>query len=813
MTEPALSTLLSDLRAPAATDATDLSTVCVLCSCNCGLSVDVADGHIVKVRGDKKTPYSQGYLCNKAATIPYYVDHAQRVTEPLRRKPDGTFEAIDWDTAIREVSEKLSAIRNAHSPKSIGLVGIGGQGNHMDIVYGLSFLSLLGTTRWYNAYAQEKTQHHLVSQLMFDAPPSGVPHAEVEESDYILIMGTNPRVSNRFQMSNKILPAMGKDDSKYIVVVDPRETETTRVSDLHIAIKPGGDPYLLLAMLKIILSDADLHNAGRLNEQVNGLDELKKAIEPVDLATMAARSGVELATIQEVAKGFASAEKACIKFDLALEQIPFLTLISYLVQAICVVTENAGKEGGMVFVGSQLPPERNPDRFEEPDRATVSGIPAIHALIHLMGMYSPNLVPEEIMVDHPDRIRALIVEGANPILSFSDAAKWREAREQLELMVVIDPAMTETARLADYVLPVPTGYEKWEISRFPKGFPEVYTHVRRPVVPRKGNTLSEGELYVRLLEAMDLVPEPPDALKALATKALEPEGTGAFLMQLMAAAAGQSPAAVIAWLHRLLGPQLPDPVLATIWLECYQNAMKRPTEVLRTLGEDWVGKDPIAIGTELFRRVMAHPEGVETARLDPATNLADNLGWEDGKIRVAPEMMIGEIARAIETELPTDPEYPLVFASGIRTRWTANTIHRDPAWRGGKGPHCTLHISPEDAEKLEIEDGVDVRIATRRSSAVLPAEVDKKVQAGHVWIPNGFGMVLGDGKAGEVGEAVGVNCNELADAQDRDPLTGIPHHKYTLCSVTPVAVGAAAGEGGAQWSDTTQGTKSKPVPA
>ena len=104
-----------------------------------------------------------------------------------------------------------------------------------------------------------------------------------------------------------------------------------------------------------------------------------------------------------------------------------------------------------------------------------------------------------MLIDHPERIRAIIVEGSNPILSYSDASRWREAREQLDLLVVIDPAMTETARLADYVLPTPVGYEKWEISAFPRGVPEIYMQVRPPVVPAPPDALPEPEIYVAAL--------------------------------------------------------------------------------------------------------------------------------------------------------------------------------------------------------------------------------------------------------------------------------------------------------------------------
>src|SRR5262249_3704717 len=127
-------------KTPLPLDGTDLATVCVLCSHNCGIRVDVAGGRITAIRADEQNPITHGYICNKGFSIPLYVEHAQRVQHPLRRRADGEFERISWDAAIAEIGAKLDDIRRQHSPRAIGLVGIGGQANHMDAPYGLGFL-------------------------------------------------------------------------------------------------------------------------------------------------------------------------------------------------------------------------------------------------------------------------------------------------------------------------------------------------------------------------------------------------------------------------------------------------------------------------------------------------------------------------------------------------------------------------------------------------------------------------------------------------------------------------------------------------
>ena len=445
------------------------------------------------------------------------------------------------------------------------------------------------------------------------------------------------------------------------------------------------------------------------------------------------------------------------------------------------LTGNLGR-GGNIFMETATPPHRSPKRWEEPDRALASGIQSIPAMGGF-AMFSPSLVPEEVLIDHPERLRALVVEGSNPLLSFSDTSRWREACDALDLLVVIEPAMSETARIADYVLPTPVGYEKWEQANFPKAYPEVYMQLRPPVVPGPAEALPEPEIYARLAEAMKLVSEPPAKLFELAERALEPEGAAAYLGELQSSGGGT--ATTLFWGYRTLGPRLPSPALVSIWAQCHENAFLRRESVLRTLGDGWHERNPFEIAAELFRRILDHPEGVEIAQADTTDPLGSNIGYEDGKVRLAPERMLEEIGRAAKTDLPTDPDYPFVLAGGLRTRWTANTIQRDPAWRKGRGPHCPLHLSPGDAERLGVKQGETLRISTRRGALELPAAVDSKVRDGHVWIPNGFGMSY-PGKDGKL-ERQGVNINELMDANDRDPISGCPHHKYTLCQVERAA--------------------------
>ncbi len=775
-------------KRPIALDGADLPTVCVLCSHNCGVRVTVANGEIVKVRADETNPITQGYICNKAVTIGRYAHHRQRVQSPLRRRPDGSFERVSWDEAIAEIGARLAVIREQHGPRALGLVGIGGQGNHLDAPYASSFLRATGSRRWFNAFAQEKTQHMLVDQWMFDAPPTTFFHADVDHADYLMVMGTNPRISNRGHKPTETFKALRDRPGCTVVVLDPRETETTRGADEHLRVRPGGDAFFLLGMAATLVQ-RELYDATFVGERTTGFNDIRDELARIDVAAMAERCGLDEDTVRRVATDFANAGAGAIMFDLGVEQTPFSTLVSYLIHLNAVLAGHVGRPGTMGFLETFLPPSLSPGRHSEPERALASGIQAIRALGNA-GMFSPTLVPEEVMLDHPERIRGLIVEGANPILSYSDANAWREAIDRLDLLVVIEPAMTETAQLADYVLPTPVGYEKWETALFPKRHPEIDVQVRPPVVPGPEEALPEAEIYCRLGEAMGILDPLPGDLAEIARPETA-EARAAFLGAAMgrlgevAERGFNGESQLLFWGYRAMGHHFPAPSLTAIFASCIANAMERKDAVVRALGDEWAAQPPFAIAEEIFRRILAHPEGLTIAIADAADSFWPYVGFKDGRIRLAPPALVDEMKRALASTPVEDAQYPFVLASGLRTRWTANTIQRDPAWRKGQGPHCELHLHPADAESLEVTQGDLLRITTSRGSIVLPAAIDPKLQCGHVWMPNGFGVRFGDGIEGERVEQ-GANCNEITDAADRDPLTGCPHHRYVPVKLTRI---------------------------
>ncbi|MCO4745897.1 MAG: molybdopterin-dependent oxidoreductase [Proteobacteria bacterium] len=764
--------------------STTVQSVCVLCSHNCGVNLEVEDNQIVKVAADADNVFTNGYTCNKVYRIAHYVDHKQRVKAPQKRQPDGSYATISWEQATQEIGEKLKALTGSHGPDTLAFVGIGGQGNHLSTLYALAFLTGVGSRWWFNALAQEKTQRALVDGWMLKAPVGAMMVGHAEEADVCIIFGSNPALSQRGVEPHRMLRAFKKDPERTLIVVDPRYTETARLADQHLPVQVGTDTYLLLAMAGVIVQEA-LYNEAFVADRTTGFDVISPVLADINVVEMAGRCGLEAASIREVARSFAAAKRGCIELDLGLEQSRFNTLTAYLIRLLLVMTDNLGREGGAVFVSVFGPKLPAPNR--SPKAAPVSGIPGI-AIMAPVPMFSPALFAEEVLNERPNRIRAVIVEGSNPMLTYPETPRVREAFEQLELSVVIDPAFNETAWMADYVLPAPVNYEKWEMAAFPKPFPLLGIQVRVPALKGPAEALSEPEIYHRIATKMGLIRPAPRVLHWLARRAHRPLWGVVYLLTLApiallaARSLKRSIAMAMFWLYESLGPTLQAPQLASVWAQCLGAALTRRADVVRQFPELAKTRNPVAITQWLFKQVMAHPEGAILGRLDVEHHLQDHIGYADGRIRLAPEPMLAELERALNDELPADHDYPFVLNGGMRTHWTANTNFRDPAWRKGSGPHCALRMNTDEATRLGFKKGDSVRVFTRTGTVTLPLLPEKHVQVGHVHIPNGFGNCYPDPESGKI-KTSGVNINELTDATHRDPFTGCPHHKFVRCQV------------------------------
>jgi anaerobic selenocysteine-containing dehydrogenase len=738
-------------------------TACILCECNCGIEIRLgADGRTFeRTRGDKAHPASKGYTCEKALRLDYYQNgRGGRLLSPLRRRPDGTYEEIDWDTAIREVAARLRAVRDAHGGESIVYYGGGGQGNHLGGVYGSATLKALGVRFRANAISQEKTGEVLVMGKMFGTPLRG----DFEHCEVAFFIGKNPWISHGIPHARTTLKAIAADPGRAMIVIDPRVTETAAMADFHLQVRSGRDAWLIAAMAAVLV-DEGLVNRTWLDGHASGLEPVLAALGEVPISRYCEISGVDESLVRAATRRIAAAASVAVFEDLGVQMNRHSTLVSYLEKLVWLLTGNLAIPGGqyaMSSIGNLLRMSR-----AELDAGTAPVSPVAGARL-IGGLIPCNVIPEEILTDHPNRYRAMIVESGNPLHSVADSQRMREAIRALDVSVCIDVFMTETARQSDYVLPATTQYEKFEATFFNFDFPKNVFQLRRPVLDPPDGPLPEPEIHARLVDALGLLDG--DAIGKLHAAATH--GRNEYAAAFAQAMTNDPKLAAVApvVLYRTLGPTLPHgaAAAAALWPMAIRCAQKNPAGVERAgFG---TGSDA---GDRLFDAIVDRPSGVVFTD-DTWDAMWQRIQTDDGLVHADIPELLDELAE-LTTETPPgeDPDWPLLLSAGERRSFTANTILRDPAWRK-KDPDGALRVSPADADRLGLVAGDTATLTTKRASVMVTVAVDDTVQPGHVSLPNGLGL---DHVESGARHQTGVAPNELTASEDRDPWAGTPWHK------------------------------------
>lgn len=731
-------------------------TACVLCGNRCGLEVQVENNRIVKSRGDKDSPISEGYICRKGMNIAYHQHNKDRVFFPLKKVGNG-FERIPWDQAIGEIAEKLKGIVGQHGPRAFASLVGGGEFSFLSAPFPIRLTRRLGSRYNYSAANQEFAGRYWAHGLTLGSQSIQMT-SDFENCDMLMMVGKNSMKSHHFPQAPRRLTKMSKDPNRLLVVVDPRLSETARIADIHLAIRPGTDALLIKSMIAIILNE-DLHNKAYIAQYTDGFNEILSWFSGFDVKAALKVCELDYDLVVRVCREFAT-RRSCSLDDLGILMNRNSALVSYLLVVLLAICGRIGVPGGNYLLGEGSGSDpRDPKVW----RTLLTDIPAIN------GMFPPNVLAEEIMHDHPNRLRAVLCYATNPLRSYADTTAFENAFQKLDLLVVADIAMSETASLAHYILPCKTAFESWDGSPG-EGFSKVYARMRSPVVAAEGEQKENGEIFTMLADALGFVPQIPESLYE-AAKSGDLRAYGMKLAEYLMA----SPEAANAMqfiVAKTLGSALGSAHLASIFPMFMKVSKKRQEEAARAGFP--VGPDQ---GLAMYQAIREHPEGVLVGIREVEKNI-EAISTKNRKIQLYNAEVVDWIkkinAADEEKQLKTDQAFPLILMAGRHIDTNANTGMRDPAWNEGRRA-CTLAINPEDAEALGIVDQQMVRVVTEAGEEQIEAEVTTDARKGQVIIPHGFGLVYD-------GVKYGANVNRLTKNTNRD-FVGTPMHRYVPCRV------------------------------
>jgi anaerobic selenocysteine-containing dehydrogenase len=720
---------------------------CPFCEATCGLEIET-DGHeVVSVRGDADDVFSRGFICPKAYGIKQLHDDPDRLTAPLVRR-NGELVEVTLDEAFEEIDRRLAPILAEHGRNAVAVyIGNPNAHNLSALLYGPAWLRALGTQNLYSASTLDQMPKQVSAGLMFGTMLS-IPVPDVDRCEHLLLLGANPLVSNGSLLTapdmrgrlRRIRERGGK-----VVVVDPRRTRTADEADEHHFIRPGTDA-LLLAAMACTLVEEELDTPGRLATLSNGLDHVREVVRGFPPEAVAEPCGIAAGEIRRMARELAAADRAAVYARIGTCTQEFGTLASWLVDVLNVLTGNLDREGGAMFARAAAG-QRNSSGPPGTGRGVRFGRWAsrVRGLPETYGELPVACLAEEIETPGEGQVRALITVAGNPLVSAPNAGRLERAVETLDFMLAVDIYVNETTRNADVILPGPEPLEKshYDVALYQLAARNVANY-SPPVI--EGDGPPEWEVLLRL--AGVVTGQGPnvdvDALDRLVIETL---------VRREVAIPGSA-----------VEERDPDELLAA--LEPRRGPERLLDFMLRTgpYG-DGLGNDPQGLTLETLER---SPHGVDLGPLRP--RLPDALRTPSGRIELAPEPIVDDLER-LRAALRRPRNGGLVLIGRRQLRSNNSWMHNLPALVKGK-ERCTMHIHPDDADRLGLEDGRQALLRSAAGELEAPVEITDAIMPGVVSIPHGWGHDAAGARLRVATEHAGVNSNLLADESMVEPLSG-----------------------------------------
>ena len=704
-------------------DSTFHFRTCPLCEAICGLRLEVAGGRVVSVVGDDEDPLSKGHLCPKGVALPDIHEDPDRLRHPVRRTPTG-WEKVGWEEALSEAGERLSSIQREHGTNAVAAY----LGN--PVVHNLSamltvplFLRALRTRQRYSATSVDQLPHMLAAHLMLGHQLL-LPVPDVDRTRLLLLVGTNPVASGGSLMTapgiGHRLEALKKRGGR-LVVVDPRRTETARLADEHLFIRPGTDALFLGALLGEVLAAGE--KLGRLEPFTDGLAELRRAIEGLTPERAEAHAGIPAETTRRLARELRETEPAACHGRVGTSTQAFGGLCQWLLLALNAVTGNLDRRGGVLVARPAVDPLTLPRALGIGPGSFGRFRSRVRSLPEFGGELPAAALAEEILTEGKERVRGLVTVAGNPVLSTPNGRQLDRALASLDFMVAVDPYLNETTRHAHLVLPPVSPLEKGHYDLI-FNLLSVRNTARYspPLFPRPEGGREDGEILLELARRVENRREGRNAMGAFGYPFLRWLGTEGLL------------------------------------------------DLALRLGPRGAGLAPWGQGLSLAALRKA-PHGVDLGPLEPS--FPGRL--PHGRVRLAPEPFLGDVERlrqAFPAGAAAPPPGETLLLFGRRNVRDNNTwMHNLPRLMRGK-PRCTLMVHPSDARRLELVHGQEALVASRAGEVRVPVDVTSDVMPGTASLPHGYGHAREGVRLRVASTHAGESVNDVTDETLVDALCG-----------------------------------------
>jgi anaerobic selenocysteine-containing dehydrogenase len=706
--------------------------VCTLCEAMCGLEIRHEGGEVLGIRGDEANHFSRGHICPKGNALQDLHADPERIRFPMKRTADGSFERVDWDEALDDIADRLTAIQRSHGRDAVGFYVGNPSAHHLGAGLTLfPFAATLKTRNRYSATSQDQLPQSLAALKLF-GHLAMFPIPDVDRTDLFICIGANPLASNGSVMSapgfrHRIREVQERGGR--FVVIDPRRTESANVADEHLFIRPGTDAWLMLAMLNVIFEEG----LADVPAYVDGLDELARHAADFGPEEAAAVTGIAAEDIRRLARELATTPRAVLYGRVGICTQEFGGLASWLQYVLNIVTGNLDREGGMMFTTPAVDvlPLAHVTGYGgsfDTFRSRVSGLPEFY------GELPSAVLAEEIETPGEGQIRALVVHAGNPVLSAPNGARIERALPGLDLMVCFDFYLTETTRHADYILP--------------------------PAGPLEA---AEYDVVLNLVSVRNTAQFSPPMVAPPEGARHDWEALGGLMTRLLARGARGRKGQVAGRVWEVLLRRLGAEGLLDLGLRGGPYGHLGALAQLLRRGKLPPGLPATGLTLKFLK---SKPHGVDLGPLQP--RLPERLYTKDKRVQLVDPIYAADLAR-LRADRPENDSLVLIGRRHLRSN--NSWMHNSQRLVKGK-TRCTLMIHPDDAAARGLDDGATAVVASRSGEIALPVEVTDSVMPGVVSVPHGWGHHR-EGVGWSTAHAhAGVSANDITDDQFVDRLSG-----------------------------------------
>ncbi len=702
-------------------------TFCRYCLAACGIEVTVTDNHVTKIAPDKQNPHSWQDFCAKGRTANQLVEHPRRILNPMRRVGDTGNEYVEatWDEALADISARMNGLIEADGPDAIGVYYGNPAGfSSSNIIFMNGWLDAIGTHSRYFVGSVDQNAMHVVADAMYGSQLMS-PVSDIDDCDYFLLVGTNPAVSAWNWLET--VPggwrrALDRQKSgAKIVVVDPVATESAKKADVHMAVRPGQDWALLLAMVKVIL-DEGLEHTRDCAELATGVSDLRALVGEADLDDLAARCELPRGQIEQVARDFATARGAMVVTRTGVSLHEAGTIAEWLGHVLNVITGRMDRPGGRRFERGYVDALR---MFELARQGTHHSRLRDRPMI--AGAHALSELPDEITTPGRGQIRAMVINCGNPVVSGPDGGKLDAALGELDLLVAVDFVQRESHRHAHWLLPAVHWLERNDLPAFTSSMhDEPFVQYGAKAVEPPPGAREEWRIWVDLAIAMR------------------------------------------------------RPLFGAKGVNGFIRATRRIAAVTRRPGlafnPHWIDRLLVATSQKVngrklkWRDVVGNPHGIVLGPREFG-HFKDALRTEDKRVHAAPPEFLARARELMTSTVPVAPEgYPFQLGNR-RNRHSMNSWLNELPGLHPSGKRNEVLLNPADAEALGVGDGDRVRVFSPVGSIELDASLSARLRRGLVVVDHGWGSRIFDPRGGDQPQSFGVNRNLLVDGESIDPLS------------------------------------------